>query len=159
LSEFRTGFVLTSLEVVGRIVRSCLATDILFDHNNIGDLPMAFSRNLSCFPGITLALAASIALIGCGQKEEPKPQAAAPAAVPAPAPAAPPPKPEVTVKLGHVAPMTGPQAHLGKDNENGAKLAVEELNAQALEIGGAKIKFELMVEDDGADPKQGTIVA
>jgi branched-chain amino acid transport system substrate-binding protein len=117
---------------------------------------MQFSR----FPGITLALAASIAMIGCGQKEEPKPQAAAPAPAVAPAaPPPPPPKPEVTVKLGHVAPMTGPQAHLGKDNENGAKLAVEELNAQALEIGGAKIKFELLAEDDQADPKQGTIVA
>jgi branched-chain amino acid transport system substrate-binding protein len=117
---------------------------------------MQFSR----FPGITLALAASIAVIGCGQKEEPKPQAAAPAPAVAPAaPPPPPPKPEVTVKLGHVAPMTGPQAHLGKDNENGAKLAVEELNAQALEIGGAKIKFELLAEDDQADPKQGTIVA
>ena len=117
---------------------------------------MQFSR----FPGITLALAASIALIGCGQKEEPKPQAAAPAPAAAPAaPPPPPPKPEVTVKLGHVAPMTGPQAHLGKDNENGAKLAIEELNAQNLEIGGAKIKFELLAEDDGADPKQGTIVA
>jgi branched-chain amino acid transport system substrate-binding protein len=112
----------------------------------------------SSFPGITLALAASIAIIGCGQKEEPKPQAAAPAPAPAAAPA-PAPKPEVTVKLGHVAPMTGPQAHLGKDNENGALLAIEELNAQALEIGGAKIKFELMAEDDQADPKQGTIVA
>ncbi|MDQ5882329.1 MAG: branched-chain amino acid transport system substrate-binding protein [Pseudomonadota bacterium] len=117
---------------------------------------MKFSR----FPGITLALAASIALIGCGQKEEPKPQAAAPAPAAAPVtPPPPPPKPEVTVKLGHVAPMTGPQAHLGKDNENGAKLAIEELNAQNLEIGGAKIKFELLAEDDGADPKQGTIVA
>ena len=117
---------------------------------------MQFSR----FPGITLALAASIAVIGCGQKEEPKPQAAAPAPAAAPAaPPPPPPKPEVTVKLGHVAPMTGPQAHLGKDNENGAKLAIEELNAQALEIGGAKIKFELLAEDDQADPKQGTIVA
>jgi branched-chain amino acid transport system substrate-binding protein len=117
---------------------------------------MQFSR----FPGITLALVASIAVIGCGQKEEPKPQAAAPAPAAAPAaPPPPPPKPEVTVKLGHVAPMTGPQAHLGKDNENGAKLAVEELNAQALEIGGAKIKFELLAEDDQADPKQGTIVA
>ncbi len=114
---------------------------------------MQFNR----FPGITLALAASIAVIGCGQKEEPKP-AAAPAPAPAAAPA-PAPKPEVTVKLGHVAPMTGPQAHLGKDNENGAKLAVEELNAQNLEIGGAKIKFELLGEDDQADPKQGTIVA
>ena len=55
--------------------------------------------------------------------------------------------------------MTGPQAHLGKDNENGARLAIDELNAQALEIGGAKIKFELVAEDDQADPKQGTIVA
>ncbi|MBI2308078.1 MAG: branched-chain amino acid ABC transporter substrate-binding protein [Rhodocyclales bacterium] len=114
---------------------------------------MQFAR----FPGITLALVAAIAMIGCGKKEEPKPQAAAPA--PAAAPAAPAPKPEVTVKLGHVAPMTGPQAHLGKDNENGAKLAVEELNAQGIEIGGAKVKFELMGEDDQADPKQGTIVA
>jgi branched-chain amino acid transport system substrate-binding protein len=55
--------------------------------------------------------------------------------------------------------MTGPQAHLGKDNENGAKLAVEELNAKGLEIGGAKVKFELLAEDDAADPKQGAIVA
>ncbi|MFC5302236.1 branched-chain amino acid ABC transporter substrate-binding protein [Azospira restricta] len=111
---------------------------------------MQFAR----IPGITLALAAAIAMIGCGKKEEPQPQTAAPAAAPAPAA-----KPEVVVKLGHVAPMTGPQAHLGKDNENGAKLAVEELNAQTLEIGGAKVKFELLSEDDGADPKQGTIVA
>ena len=99
---------------------------------------------------LALSIAAAFALTACGQKEEPKPAAA---------PAAPPPKPEVVVKLGHVAPMTGPQAHLGKDNENGAKLAVEELNAQGLEIGGAKVKFELLAEDDQADPKQGTIVA
>ena len=112
---------------------------------------------LTRFPGITLALAASIAVIGCGKKEAPAPAPApAPAAAPAPAPA---PKPEVTVKIGHVAPMTGPQAHLGKDNESGARLAIEELNAQNLEIGGAKVKFELLAEDDGADPKQGTIVA
>lgn len=103
-------------------------------------------------PGITLAIVAAIAVIGCGKKEE---------APPAPAPAAPAaaPKPEVTVKLGHVAPMTGPQAHLGQDNENGARLAIEELNAQHLEIGGSPVKFELMAEDDQADPKQGTIVA
>lgn len=30
-----------------------------------------------------------------------------------------------TVKIGHVAPLTGGIAHLGKDNENGARLAVE----------------------------------
>jgi branched-chain amino acid transport system substrate-binding protein len=94
---------------------------------------------------IALSVAAAFALSACGKKEEPKPAPAPVAAAPA-APVAPPPKPEVTVKLGHVAPMTGPQAHLGKDNENGALLAIEELNAQALEIGGAKIKFELMAD-------------
>jgi len=105
------------------------------------------------FSAIALSVAAAFALTACGQKEEPKP-VAAPAA-----PAAPAAKPEVLVKLGHVAPMTGPQAHLGKDNENGAVLAIEELNAKGMEIGGAKIKFELMAEDDAADPKQGAIVA
>ena len=104
---------------------------------------------------MTLAVAAAISLIGCGQKEEPKP-APAPAPVAAPVP---PPKPEVTVRLGHVAPLTGPQAHLGKDNENGARMAIDELNAKGLEIGGAKVKFDLVAEDDQADPKQGTIVA
>jgi branched-chain amino acid transport system substrate-binding protein len=102
---------------------------------------------------IALSVAAALAVTGCGKKEEPKP-AAAPAAAPAPAA-----KPEVLVKIGHVAPMTGPQAHLGKDNENGARLAIEELNAQGVEIGGAKAKFELVPEDDQADPKQGTLVA
>jgi len=55
--------------------------------------------------------------------------------------------------------LTGPQAHLGKDNDNGARLAIEELNAKGVTIGGAKVKFELMSEDDQADPKTGTIVA
>jgi len=107
---------------------------------------MEFSR----VSGMTLAVTVALAVIGCSQKEEPKPQAAAPA------PAA---QPEVTVKLGHVAPLTGPQSHLGKDNENAARMAVDELNSQNLEIGGAKVKFELLAEDDQADPKQGTIVA
>ena len=104
------------------------------------------------FTAIALSVAAALALGACGKKEEPKPVAA---------PAAPPPvaKPVIVVKLGHVAPMTGPQAHLGKDNEYGARLAVEELNAQGLEIGGATVKFELLAEDDAADPKQGAIVA
>ena len=104
------------------------------------------------FTAIALSVAAALALGACGKKEEPKP-VAAPAA---PAPVA---KPVIVVKLGHVAPMTGPQAHLGKDNEYGARLAVEELNARGLEIGGATAKFELLAEDDAADPKQGAIVA
>ncbi|MGB2902293.1 MAG: branched-chain amino acid ABC transporter substrate-binding protein [Candidatus Dechloromonas phosphoritropha] len=101
---------------------------------------------------IALSVVAALALGACGKKEEPK-QVVAPAA---PAPVA---MPVIVVKLGHVAPMTGPQAHLGKDNEYGALLAVEELNARGLEIGGAKVTFELLGEDDQADPKQGSIVA
>ena len=63
------------------------------------------------------------------------------------------------VKIGHMSPLSGGQAHYGKDNSNGAKMAIEDLNAQNLVIGGKKIKFELVDEDDGADPKQGPIVA
>ena len=66
---------------------------------------------------------------------------------------------EQVVKIGHVAPVSGAQAHYGKDNENGARMAVEDLNAQGVTIGGKKIKFELQGEDDAADPKQGTAAA
>jgi hypothetical protein len=60
------------------------------------------------------------------------------------------PKPEIVVKIGHVAPLTGPIAHLGKDNENGARLAVEDANAKKIEIDGKVVKFELLGEDDQA---------
>jgi branched-chain amino acid transport system substrate-binding protein len=63
------------------------------------------------------------------------------------------------VKIGHVGPLTGSIGHLGKDNEMGAKLAVEELNAKKTKIGGKEVTFELIAEDDAADPKQGTAAA
>ena len=63
------------------------------------------------------------------------------------------------VKIGHVGPTSGAIAHLGKDNENGAKMAIEELNAAGIKLGGKAVKFELLAEDDGADPKQGTAAA
>jgi branched-chain amino acid transport system substrate-binding protein len=66
---------------------------------------------------------------------------------------------DAVVKIGHVGPISGPIGHLGKDNENGARLAIEEINAKGVSIGGKKVKFELIAEDDGADPKQGTAVA
>ena len=66
---------------------------------------------------------------------------------------------EVVVKIGHVGPTSGQIAHLGKDNENGARLAIDELNAKGVSIGGKKVKFELLAEDDAADPKQGTAAA
>jgi len=63
------------------------------------------------------------------------------------------------VTIAHVGPTSGAIAHLGKDNENGAIMAVEELNAAGVTIGGQKVTLKLMTEDDGADPKQGTAVA
>lgn len=66
---------------------------------------------------------------------------------------------EQIVKIGHVGPTSGPNAHIGKDNENGAKMAIDELNAQNTMIGGKKVKFELLAEDDASDPKQATTVA
>jgi branched-chain amino acid transport system substrate-binding protein len=66
---------------------------------------------------------------------------------------------DAVVKIGHVAPTSGGIAHLGKDNENGARMAIDELNAKGVTIGGKKVKLELQAEDDAADPKQGTAVA
>jgi branched-chain amino acid transport system substrate-binding protein len=68
-------------------------------------------------------------------------------------------KDEGATKIGHAGPLTGSIAHLGKDNENGVRLALDEANAAGMEIGGKKVKLELLSEDDQADPKQGTIVA
>jgi branched-chain amino acid transport system substrate-binding protein len=99
-----------------------------------------------------LAIAAVVALAACGKKEE------APAAKAAPAKAAEP--AVVVIKIGHVAPLTGGIAHLGKDNENGARMAIEEINAAGgLKIGDTTYKLDLVPEDDKADPKEGTIAA
>jgi branched-chain amino acid transport system substrate-binding protein len=81
-----------------------------------------------------ITLAASLALVACG----PKPS---------------------DIKIGHVGPLTGGIAHLGKDNENGARLAIEEANAAGIKLGGKEVKFALVAEDDQADPKVGTTVA
>jgi len=98
-----------------------------------------------------LALAAAIALIGCGeQKPAPKPEAKT---------EAPPPAPSIEIKIGHVGPLTGQIAHLGKDNENGARLAVEQANEAKIKIDGKDARFTLVAEDDQADPKVGTTVA
>jgi branched-chain amino acid transport system substrate-binding protein len=99
---------------------------------------------------ITL-IAAAIALVGCGEQ---KPAAKAEGGTAAPAAVA-----GVEVRIGHVAPLTGGIAHLGKDNENGARLAVDEANEAKVQIGGQAVKFVLLSEDDQADPKVGTTVA
>ncbi|MBA5638125.1 branched-chain amino acid ABC transporter substrate-binding protein [Duganella sp. LX20W] len=63
------------------------------------------------------------------------------------------------VKIGHVGPVSGASAHLGKDNEQAAKMAIDDLNAKGVKINGKAVKWVLVPEDDGADPKQGTAVA
>lgn len=64
-----------------------------------------------------------------------------------------------TVKIGMAAPLTGPQSHIGQDIKNGTLLGVEDVNAQGIEIGGKKVKFELLAEDDEANPSKATTVA
>ncbi|MBU6259590.1 MAG: branched-chain amino acid ABC transporter substrate-binding protein [Burkholderiales bacterium] len=66
---------------------------------------------------------------------------------------------DLIVKIGHVGPTSGPSAHLGMDNEDGARMAIDDLNAKGVMIGGRKAHFELMAEDDAGDPKQGTAAA
>jgi branched-chain amino acid transport system substrate-binding protein len=92
---------------------------------------------------ITLSVAALI-LAACGKGGDKA------AAVPADG---------IEVKIGHVAPLTGPIAHLGKDNENGARLALEEINKAGLTIDGKKVVLTLVPEDDAEDPKTATQVA
>jgi branched-chain amino acid transport system substrate-binding protein len=101
-----------------------------------------------------VAIAAALALTACGKQETPAPKAAAPAPAPAQAAAA------DVVKIGHVGPISGAIAHLGKDNENGARLAVEEINAAGgVKLGDKTVKLDLVTGDDKADPKDGTLVA
>jgi branched-chain amino acid transport system substrate-binding protein len=100
-----------------------------------------------------LAIAAAVALAACGKKEEaPKAEAAKAAAPAAPQ--------KGQIKIGHVAPLTGGIAHLGKDNENGAKLAAKEINAAGgVKIGDQVFDIVIVGEDDKADPKEGTLAA
>ena len=88
-------------------------------------------------------MATVVLLVACGKKDEAAKTASG----------------ELIVKIGQVSPLTGPQAHLGKDNDNGARLAIDEANARGVTLGGQKVKFVLLSEDDQADPKTATIVA
>src|SRR5512137_2132144 len=107
--------------------------------------------NMTRKVGLTLVAATLLTIYGCG-KEEPKKAAEAPKA-------APPAEEVVVVKIGHAGPLTGGIAHLGKDDENGVHLAVDEATAKKIKIGGKTIKFEMMSEDDQADPKMGPTIA
>jgi branched-chain amino acid transport system substrate-binding protein len=96
-----------------------------------------------------VSVLALMVMYGCG-KETP---------APAPSTGAPQPAAAVTVKIGSASPLTGPQAHIGIDIKNGVQLAIDDLNAKGVEIGGRKVKFELQAEDDEANPTKATTVA
>jgi branched-chain amino acid transport system substrate-binding protein len=96
------------------------------------------------------ALALALALAGCGQEASPPPkkQAEAPKG-----------SEVLTVKIGSASPLTGPQAHIGIDIRNGVQLAIEDANANKIMIGGKQVRFELVAEDDEANPTKATTVA
>jgi branched-chain amino acid transport system substrate-binding protein len=66
---------------------------------------------------------------------------------------------DMTVKIGQVSPLTGELAHIGKDDENGVRLAIEDLNAKKIQIGGQAVTFVMDSQDDAADPKTAVTVA
>ena len=92
----------------------------------------------------SLLLAAATLLLGCGKPATTGQNASST---------------DLIVRIGASAPLTGPLAHLGKDNENGTRMAIDDANAKGVVIGGRKAHFELISEDDQADPKTATIVA
>jgi branched-chain amino acid transport system substrate-binding protein len=94
-------------------------------------------KNLQVGITVIAAVAAALVSVGCGQQSGGGAE----------------------VKIGHAGPLTGGIAHLGKDNENGARLAIDEANEAKITIEGKQVKFTLVAEDDQADPKVGTTVA
>lgn len=59
------------------------------------------------------------------------------------------------VKIGVGAPTSGQIAELGAGIVNGARMAIDEANADGIKLDGADVVFELVVEDDRADPRTG----
>ena len=103
---------------------------------------MHSQRNLVWF-SVAVLLSAVLAFSGCSRKDQAENTADG----------------ALIIKIGQVSPLTGPQAHLGRDNDNGARLAIDEANVRGVTLGGQKVKFVLLSEDDQADPKTATIVA
>jgi branched-chain amino acid transport system substrate-binding protein len=65
----------------------------------------------------------------------------------------------LVVRIGLADALTGPLAHFGKDDENGARMAIDELNAHGVTIGSRRARFELLAEDDASEPRLATAVA
>ena len=63
------------------------------------------------------------------------------------------------VPIGFAGPLTGPSSNYGKDLEMGVRLAIDEVNAAHIQIGGKPLELTLDSQDDGADPKTAVQVA
>lgn len=104
------------------------------------------TRSRFCIAATATLLFLGIA--GCGEDKKSQPAAKIGSGAPT-----------LSVTIGVVAPLTGPQSHIGKDLENAVRLAAEDANAAKISIGGSPVKFQVMAEDDQADPKMAPVVA
>ncbi len=63
------------------------------------------------------------------------------------------------IKIGYSGPLSGGAAQYGKNALDGMLLAADELNAANLEVGGKKVKFEIVPLDDKYNPSETAINA
>lgn len=64
-----------------------------------------------------------------------------------------------SVKIGFTGPLSGGAALYGKNVVNGIEMAIKEINAAGLEVGGKKVKLELVALDDKYSPADAAINA
>lgn len=61
------------------------------------------------------------------------------------------------VKIGFSGPLSGGAALYGKNVLSGMEMAIAEINADGLEVGGKKVKLELVALDDKYNPSESAI--
>jgi branched-chain amino acid transport system substrate-binding protein len=65
-----------------------------------------------------------------------------------------------TVKIALTGPFTGGSAPMGVSMRDGAKLAIDEINrAGGIQVGGQKMKIEVIERDDEAKNERGALIA
>jgi branched-chain amino acid transport system substrate-binding protein len=65
-----------------------------------------------------------------------------------------------SIKLAITGPFTGGSAPMGSSMRDGAKLAIEEINAKGgVDVGGKKLKIEVIERDDEAKNERGALIA
>lgn len=64
-----------------------------------------------------------------------------------------------TVLIGVISGTSGPSAHFGKDNKNGAEMAAVEINRSSPMIDGRRVEVKLITEDSGGDSGRSVAIA